>query len=58
MDCRTDVRTVDRVRLLVGFGGLMVLASVFAGAVTPLIPFMLVSFVGLVVHLSTGNLST
>jgi cation transport ATPase len=58
MDCRTDVRTVDRVRLLVGFGGLMVLASVFAGAVTPLIPLLLVSFVGMVVHLSTRNLST
>ncbi len=58
MDCRIDVRTVDRIRLLVGFGGLMVLASVFAGAVTPLIPLLLVSFVGTVVHLSTRNLST
>jgi len=57
-DCRTDVRTVDRVRLIVGFGGLMILASVFAGAVTPLIPLLLVCFVGIVVQLSTRNLST
>ncbi len=58
LDCRIDVRTVDRVRLLVGFGGLMVLASVFGGAVTPLVPLLLVSFVGAVVHLSTRNLFT
>jgi hypothetical protein len=62
-DCRIDVRTVDRVRLLVGFGGLMVLAAVFAGAITPLIPLLLVCFVGAVVHSSmrsrsTRNLST
>lgn len=57
-DCRTDVQTVDRVRLIVGFGGLMVLVSVFVGAVTPLIPLLLVSFVGIVVQLSNYNLST
>lgn len=51
-DCRADLRTVDRFRLLVGFGGLMVLAATFAGATTPLIPLLVVAFVGAVVHLS------
>lgn len=51
-ECRTDIRTVDRFRLLVGFCGLMVLAAVFAGATTALIPLVGVAFVGTVVHLS------
>jgi cation transport ATPase len=51
-ECRADLRTVDRFRLLVGFGGLMVLAATFAGATTPLVPLLVVAFVGAVVHLS------
>jgi hypothetical protein len=51
-ECRAHIRSVDRFRLLVGFGGLVVLVAAFAGAITPLVPLLVLSFVGLVVRLS------
>ncbi|MFN5064082.1 MAG: hypothetical protein ACK5GN_14705 [Pseudomonadota bacterium] len=51
-ESRVDVRTVDRFRLMVGFGGLMVLATTFAGVVTPLVPLAVLASVGAVVNLS------
>jgi len=54
-ECRSLSRTVDRMRLLIGFGGLMVLGATFMGAVTPLVPLIVLAFVGTVVHLSHRN---
>jgi cation transport ATPase len=55
-ECRAHIRSVDRFRLLVGFGGLVVLVAAFAGATTPLVPLLVLMLVGGVVRLSSrGN---
>lgn len=51
-ECRAHIRSVDRFRLLVGFGGLVVLVAAFAGATTPLVPLLVLTLVGGVVRLS------
>jgi len=51
-ECRRHTQAVDRFRLLVGFGGLMVLVATFSGVTTPLIPLLLVASVGGLVYLS------
>ncbi len=51
-ECRRHIQAVDRFRLLVGFGGLMVLVATFSGVTTPLIPLLLVASVGGLVYLS------
>jgi hypothetical protein len=38
-ECYAHVRSVDRLRLMVGFGGLVTVAAAFIGAFTPVIPF-------------------
>jgi hypothetical protein len=38
-ECYGQARSADRLRLMVGFGGLVTVAAVFIGAFTPLIPF-------------------
>lgn len=47
--CRLHVRAVDRLRLFAGFGGLVTLATAFAGAFTPLIPLAWLVLTGVVV---------
>jgi hypothetical protein len=37
-ECRSHIRSVDRQRLMVGFGGLVTVSMAFAGIFTPLIP--------------------
>jgi len=54
-ECRDHSRTVDRLRLLSGFGGLMVLVSAFTGLTAPLVPLMLVAFVGGMVWITIGR---
>ena len=43
-ECRTSCRVVDRTRVLVGFCGLVLVASVFAGLLTAAVPLGLVLF--------------
>lgn len=51
-ECQRHIRSVDRFRLLVGFGGLALLVAVFVGIATPVIPLILVVSVSTLVHLS------
>lgn len=53
-ECYADNRNVDRFRLLVGFGGLTIVVATFCGANTPLIPLLLVAFIGAVVYRSSA----
>jgi hypothetical protein len=57
-DCRVHSRTVDRLRLLSGFGGLMVLVAAFTGLIAPVVPLVLVAFVGAMVWVSVGRGTT
>lgn len=43
-ECRDSCRLVDRTRVLVGFCGLALIASVFAGLLTPAVPLGLLLF--------------
>jgi cation transport ATPase len=43
-ECRSSCRLVDRTRVLVGFCGLALIASVFAGLLTPVVPLGLMLF--------------
>lgn len=43
-ECRSSCRLVDRTRVLVGFCGLALIASVFAGLLTPAVPLGLMLF--------------
>lgn len=44
-DCRSHCRLVERTRILVGFSGLVIVASVFAGLLTPAVPLVMVLLV-------------
>jgi cation transport ATPase len=57
-ECHADNRNVDRFRLLVGFGGLTLVVAAFCGANTPLIPLLLVAFIGAVVYRSGATGAT
>jgi hypothetical protein len=54
-ECRDHTRTVDRLRLISGFGGLMVLVAAFSGLTTPVVPLLLVMFIGGMVWLAIGS---
>ncbi len=54
-ECRDHSRTVDRLRLMSGFGGLMVLVAAFTGLIAPVVPLVLVAFVGGLVWISIGR---
>lgn len=56
-DCRAQVRSVDRLRLMVGFGGLITVASAFGGVFTPIIPFAWLTLTAIAVKLPRGELS-
>ena len=43
-ECKNSSRLVDRTRVLVGFCGLALIASVFAGLLTPAVPLGLLLF--------------
>jgi cation transport ATPase len=51
-ECRAHVRAVDRLRLLVGIGGLMTVAAAFGGVATPALPLAWVLLAGASVRLS------
>jgi hypothetical protein len=51
-ECRGHIRSVDRLRLLVGIGGLMTVAAAFGGVFTPAIPLAWVLLAGASVRLS------
>lgn len=44
-DCARDCRIVERTRILLGFSGLVLIASVFSGLITPVIPLVLLGLV-------------
>ncbi len=44
-ECRSHCRLVERTRILVGFSGLVIVASVFAGLLTPAVPLVMVLLV-------------
>jgi hypothetical protein len=45
-DCKNSVKAVERSRLLVAFGGLLVVVASFAGFISPVIPLLLTLIVG------------
>jgi hypothetical protein len=51
-ECRGHIRAVDRLRLLVGIGGLMTVAAAFGGVATPALPLAWVLLAGVSVRLS------
>lgn len=53
-ECRMHSRSVDRLRLLVGFGGLVTVAAAFGGAFTPIIPFSWLVLTAIAVRLPRG----
>ena len=51
-ECRSHTKAVDRLRILVGIGGLMTVVAVFGGVSTPAIPLAWVLLAGASVRLS------
>jgi hypothetical protein len=53
-ECGMHSRAVDRLRLMVGFGGLVTVAAAFSGAFTPIIPFSWLVLTAIAVRVPTS----
>lgn len=51
-ECRSQCKLVERTRILIGFSGLVLVASVFAGFITPAVPLGLLLLVAASLRLS------
>jgi cation transport ATPase len=51
-ECRSQSKLVERTRILIGFSGLVLVASVFAGLITPVVPLGLLLLVAVSLRLS------
>jgi hypothetical protein len=52
LECRSQCKLVERTRILIGFSGLVLVASVFAGFITPAVPLGLLLLVAASLRLS------